>query len=178
MADGNLQLRAFPDDRGELRDLPRIVRQAHREDDPAALQLLEGGHHLRRVERAAHPVPGDGRCAPSIRHREPAPVDVQHRAAQEALRVCRLHFLQIGILVAVDDLLDHDGGAHLRVIHIGEEDLRAVAPVNQERREHLALLAEEEGASARQRPDGLPVYNGLLPEPEVGMCVDFDVRRA
>ena len=66
-----------------------------------------------------------------------------HTHAEEAVGVLSLHLGEIGVLVAVDDFLHHNGSTHLGVIHIRKEHLGGILAVNHKGWQHLALLTEE-----------------------------------
>ena len=83
-----------------------------------------------------------------------------------------LHLLQIFILAAVYHFLNNNGGTDLRIVHIAEEHLSPVLPVNHERRQHLNLLIHEYAAPVLQRENAFPIDCGILPQPKVGVSVD------
>ena len=51
--------------------------------------------------------------------------------------------------------------------------MSSVAAVHHERRQHLPLLAEENGAAVAELEDALAFHNGLLAQPEMAVRVYY-----
>ena len=143
-------------------------------------------HHLRRIEH--HPPLGeqqamgrnlDGLESPADKLarflHEAGTAELAHAAHEEAVGVTPDHFLEVVVLNSVDKLLGDYSRRDLGVVHVGEEHLGRVAPVNHKRRKHLAHLAQELRAAAvvRQRADGQTVDHRVLLQPQMGVRVYY-----
>ena len=98
---------------------------------------------------------------------------IGHAAAEETVGILPLHLFQIVVLQAVDKLLHHHGRTHLGVVHVREEHLGRIPAVEDKRRHHLHLLAEEDAPAVLQRAYLLPVPARLLPQPQMAMRVNY-----
>ena len=97
-----------------------------------------------------------------------------HSHAEKALRILPLNLRKVFILATVNQLLHHHGGAHLGVIHVGEEDLGRIPAVYQEGRQHLHFLVQEDAASVLQGQDALPVHPCVLLQPQMAVCIYYE----
>ena len=92
---------------------------------------------------------------------------IGHAANHKTVRITPLYISKIVILESVNELLYHNGGSHLRIVHVGEENLGGITSVNDERRHHLTHLTHEQRPAVLQRAYGHAVYNGVLTQPQM-----------
>ena len=116
-----------------------------------------GGGYLKTAESALYQLGGMGI--------ESALTVVAHTEHEKPVGIATLHIVKIVILKTVNELLRHNGGRHLGVVHVGEEYLGGVPAVNEPGGKHLHLFSEEHGTALTGGVDGLTVYYGVLTEP-------------
>ena len=161
MTDGNPQPRTLADHLAELAHLTVAVLEGDAQHHIVLLHQTEHLHHLVAGQGLSQePMTGDGDASEaalqnqrlSLRQEIRLPV-VGHAAAEETVGILALHLFQIVVLQAVDKLLHHHSRTHLGVVHVREEHLGRIPAVEDKRRHHLHLLAEED---APFRPSSCP----------------------
>ena len=100
---------------------------------------------------------------------------VGHAEHKETVRILTLHHVQIVILQTVDKLLCDNCCRNLSIVHVGQETLCRVQPVRHVRRQHLALLAEEQRTAAvrLELVNGLSIHHRILVKPQMGVRIDY-----
>ena len=72
---------------------------------------------------------------------------VAHATDKETVGITTLHIGEVVVLDTINELLYHDSGSHLRIVHVRQEDLGGVHTINDEGWNHLHLLTQEHAAS-------------------------------
>ena len=172
MSDGNTQAGTLAYDFAKLVNLCHTIGKGDGEVGAPLLHEAEHLHHLRAAERAPQQtVARNGKTTKAIVKKtngfgiEAILQPVRHTIDEEALRPRAGDSGEIVILQTVDKLLHNHSSCHLSVVHIGKEHFCGVTAVNHKGREHLHLLAKEQRAPVRQRPDGQSVPRRILSQP-------------
>ena len=178
MAYGYLQPGALGDDFLQCLHLAVAVCKGDGEQGPTRLHQTEHAQHLCACERTSQePVARDGETTePLIQQRlgllqEAVFQIVGHSEDEEAVRIFLLNLGEVVVLQAIDKLLYDDGCRHLGIVHVREKHLGRVTSVDDEWRHHLHLFAQEERTPVPKGTDGFPVPLGVLPEPQMAMCI-------
>ena len=100
---------------------------------------------------------------------------VKHTECEETVGIAVCHLNKIAVLYAVYELLCNNGCGHLGIVHIAQESLGGILSVNHIWRQHLALLTEEQRATAvgLQLTYALVVNHRVLIKPQMTVCVDY-----
>ena len=104
--------------------------------------------------------------------------EMRRSHTEKPVGVALLDLRKVRVLVAVDDLMNDYCGSYLGVVHIGKEDLSAVAGICHKGRKHLDLFVHKDAPSVLQGQDAFSVHIAVLLEPEVGMGVDDGRHKA
>ena len=180
MANGDTQAGTSSDDILQLGYLTVAVGQGDGEKHVVGFHETEHLQHRLTVQRTPEkPVAGNGHAAKATDGDQVGGLFqkivgqiVGHAADQETVGVAAGYVGQIVVLQTVDELLHHDGSRDLGIVHVGEENLGRVAPVDHERGKHLHLLAQKQGTAIRRSADDLLVPSRVLPQPEMAVGID------
>ena len=173
MTDGDLQIRTLLNHLCHLGNLVLVVSKTHRKDHSPTLHEFEDRHQ--REQRLVDTMTREGDTLQSSVDDSLCLVRIPgHAHTEKAVGILLLHLRQVGVLTTIYHLLYHNGGTHLRIVHVRQEHLSRVLSVNHKRRQHLHLLVHEDAPAVLQRQDTFPVDGGILFQPQMTVGIDYE----